>query len=938
MILLTAHSLTPRGRFGVETCGLTLEERNSQIQFTLPVGEAELTTGDWIRDDTDPGAGIVYRIRTVETNYQTRTVSCTAEHIIKVLGDTAIFGEVKPSDMGGTETSVSALAAIKNAINRQSDWVLNEQGFGYGSVSAGYTFNGDSVYEAIETVCSTLEDCWWSYDVSVYPFVLTIAHKATTATCEMRGGRNISSIRRTVDRSRMYTRIYPIGKENLHITGNYLSKNTNIYGVICKVETDQSIESEDHLRMWAQGRLNRHCEPSVNISINGLELSQETGEPLDHLTVGTVCRVPLPEFGTTLNETITKLQWRDKIKEPENVSVTLANEMEDVASIIRQEQSSGSGLTGRGGRAGAKKAGEDHAWFVDTDDHVSMVAEAIGGFDEDGNPNWSRVSEATVDGDGIHQRVTYAEGEIVTHESRITQTESDITQEVTDRSSADGTLSSAISQNATQIALKVNAGDVATQLAVECNNVSITGGNLTVDGYILATGLSTAIANMGTVSVSGLTATGNISAGGSVIGSGVYVGSAAPYTDLSSSISALQIQLSGNTYTLQYKKHNTADWQSVAQTFSRAVASWTLGWSGGTFTAKANPQNQSATTVISQGTPEWEGTACTIPINGTDSTSPNVTYATGITAYVDAASKLEEISVSGVYAGQELTPSGEGKIGFSKVTIGALTEYHLSEQWGSGNESNKLVISRSSTGSDSLTHTITAEAGISFSSNKFTASAKAKVDNAEKDNDSESTGTLSLAFNSLQGSGASAYRTISLKEGSTVRMTSGNLTDYGDGYSAGYGAGWNAAVALITRDGNTIKGPKKDKALAASDRTETKFTATYVASSYSYTGSSYTASSNDYSPSSYHKETHAYVASSSSFTQATCKTNGTNHTKYYYNSNFKGSVEYNPASYSYTPSSHSYSQSSYSASSDSYTPSSYTPESVSYTPSSLTWS
>ena len=937
MILLTAHSLTPRGRFEVETCGLTLEERNSQIQFTLPVGEAELTTGDWIRDDTDPGAGIVYRIRTVETNYQTRTVSCTAEHIIKVLRDTAIFGEVTPEDMGGTETSVSALAAIKNAINRQSDWVLNEQGFGYGSVSAGYTFNGDSVYEAIETVCSTLEDCWWSYDVSVYPFVLTIAHKATTATCEMRGGRNISSIRRTIDRSRMYTRIYPIGKENLHITGDCLSKNTNIYGVICKVETDQSIESEDHLRMWAQGRLNRHCEPSVNTSINGLELSQETGEPLDHLTLGTVCRVPLPEFGTTLNETITKLQWRDKIKEPENVSVTLSNEMEDVASIIRQEQASGSGLTGRGGRAGAKKAGEDHAWFVDTDDHVSMVAEAIGGVDEDGNVNWSRVSEATVDGEGIHQRVTYAEGDIVTHESRITQNETSITQEITDRSNADGTLSSRISQNAGQIALKVSAGDVATQLAVECNNVSITGGNLTVDGYILATGLSAAIANMGTVSVSGLTATGNISAGGSVIGSGVYVGTAAPYTDLSSSISALQIQLSGNTYTLQYKKHNTADWQSVAQTFSRAVASWTLGWSGGTFTAKANPQNQSATTVISQGTPEWEGTACTIPINGTDSTSPNVTYATGITAYVDAASKLEEKSVSGVYAGQELTPS-EGKIGFSKVTVGALTEYHLSEQWGSGNESNKLVISRSSTGSDSLTHTITAEAGISFSSNKFTASAKAKVDGTEKDNDSASTGTLSLAFDNLQGSGASAYRTVSLKEDSSVRMTSGNLTDYGDGYSAGYGAGWNAAVALITRNGNVISGPKKDKALATSDRTEVKFTATYVASSCSYTGSSYTASTHSYSASSYHKETHAYVASSSSFTQATCKTNGTDHTKYYYNSNFKGSVEYNPASYSYTASSHSYSASSYSASSDSYTPSSYTPETVSYTPSSLTWS
>lgn len=44
-------------------------------------------------------------------------------------------------------------------------------------------------------------------------------------------------------------------------------------------------------------------------------------------------------------------------------------------------------------------------------------------------------------------------------------------------------LYSKISQNAEQIALRVVKGNVATQLAVEAGNVSITGGNLTVDGY-----------------------------------------------------------------------------------------------------------------------------------------------------------------------------------------------------------------------------------------------------------------------------------------------------------------------------------------------------------------------------------------------------------------------------------------------------------------------
>lgn len=48
-------------------------------------------------------------------------------------------------------------------------------------------------------------------------------------------------------------------------------------------------------------------------------------------------------------------------------------------------------------------------------------------------------------------------------------------------------LYSKITQNAQAISLKVSQGDVATELAVECGNVTISGGNLVVDGYVTAT-------------------------------------------------------------------------------------------------------------------------------------------------------------------------------------------------------------------------------------------------------------------------------------------------------------------------------------------------------------------------------------------------------------------------------------------------------------------
>lgn len=55
--------------------------------------------------------------------------------------------------------------------------------------------------------------------------------------------------------------------------------------------------------------------------------------------------------------------------------------------------------------------------------------------------------------------------------------------------------------NATAITLKVSKGDVSTELAVECGNVSITGGNLVVSGYVKASELAADIANISQVSM-----------------------------------------------------------------------------------------------------------------------------------------------------------------------------------------------------------------------------------------------------------------------------------------------------------------------------------------------------------------------------------------------------------------------------------------------------
>ena len=230
-------------------------------------------------------------------------------------------------------TTCTAEQAISYLLGLHGEWALG--GIEY-DVSNPYEFDGDAIFDAVESVTDTLQDAEWEYDMSVFPFLLYIRQRDTNVSCEMRRGRNLSTLKRKISRNGMYTRLYPVGQNNLHIDGDYVSMNEGIYGRVDKIETDQSKTTKAGLLAWANGLIRRHSEPTVTITISGLELSQETHEPLDALRMNRVCRAPLPEYGTTITERLVKLQWRDRKKEPENVTVTLANNSQDVTTIIRK--------------------------------------------------------------------------------------------------------------------------------------------------------------------------------------------------------------------------------------------------------------------------------------------------------------------------------------------------------------------------------------------------------------------------------------------------------------------------------------------------------------------------------------------------------------------------------------------------------------------------
>jgi len=88
---------------------------------------------------------------------------------------------------------------------------------------------------------------------------------------------------------------------------------------------------------------------------------------------------------------------------------------------------------------------------------------------------------------------------------------------VDDEIESSQSLSARIDVEAGRISNKVEKGDVSTELAIECGNVTISGGNLVVDGYVTTSGLIAALSAVSNLHAQNLSCT-NFTINGSSVG------------------------------------------------------------------------------------------------------------------------------------------------------------------------------------------------------------------------------------------------------------------------------------------------------------------------------------------------------------------------------------------------------------------------------------
>ena len=627
-----------------------------RVTMTLSENDLPLAMHDLVEVYNHKGSVGIYRVTKIPHTIR-KNRKYELSHGLDVLSD-ATFDMIE--EYKGTVDGM--LAKI---INAQTQMIGGVKYWQLGTCEDTNPWNKDIKYdnlmECLTEIAKKEEDYMFTFDQSTFPWTLNFVARDSTVLSEFRLNRNTENCVITEDDADLCTRLYlSVTSESnddeghgTYINEGYFTYNDTDaqnagFGVVCKTAgvNQEDFTSQAALEAWVAAYFGRHNRPGVQITIDGVELNKITGESIDEVHLSRICRVALPEYSCTFNERIVSVNYPDALRKPEYVRNSLANKRqtaEDAFSEIKNTATSASKSAGGAGRAAHNDATYFRRTIGDTANGLYSRIEQTAYYIraevlDTANGLYSRIeetasyirSEVADTANGLYSKIeetaSYIRSEVSNTAnglySRIEQTASYIRSEVSEtanglnskieqtasslRSTISNTasgLQSQIDQNASQIALRVAKGDVATQLAVEAGNVSISGGNLVIDGYITSSGLATEIGNISVLSVQaialsgGLSSTsGDIRTGGTVAGAQLYRGA----TDMGNAFVALSDPgYTDNSKTITFTKANG---ETETVTFSRAIdpnPDWS--WVNGHASVTLQPQNQTFTSPTALG-------------------------------------------------------------------------------------------------------------------------------------------------------------------------------------------------------------------------------------------------------------------------------------------------------------------------------------------------
>lgn len=322
-------------RLGYELNMMPLSK--AELELTL---EEAVNVGEFV-ELYDVGGSIgIFRVSETDNAYsRAGTMTAYLRHALVTLSDGVIFGY---KEYGGTGVNIRTVLTQLLALQPRPMWTLGVCEF---DTEFQYSFENEDLLTAILSIAEPLTaDYQWTYDTSVFPFVLNLIKAPAGDMSEMRMNRNADNVKINVDTSELCTRMYPLGYgegvNQLTIAEvnngiKYLDADTvGTWGLVESTYAETTVTEAATLKSMAESVLEMVKNPTVTVTVKGLDVYSLTGEPMDRFYVGRYCRVPLPDYGIALDERVVSIKKDDVYGNNANVTVVLANQVKDSVTTL----------------------------------------------------------------------------------------------------------------------------------------------------------------------------------------------------------------------------------------------------------------------------------------------------------------------------------------------------------------------------------------------------------------------------------------------------------------------------------------------------------------------------------------------------------------------------------------------------------------------------
>jgi phage minor structural protein len=182
----------------------------------------------------------------------------------------------------------------------------------------------------------------WTYDTTVYPFVLNLVAPSTEVSCIIQEAHNQIGIEKEEQNEEIVNRIYPLGYgegvnqlgiESVNGGVPYLEDTASItkYGLQSYVWVDKKFEDPNTLKANAAALLKKWADSPPAYRIQAADVSSITKEDIHKLKCGRIVRVKDSDLGT-FDLRIMSEKKGDIKGDPGNVDLQVGSLTEDIAT------------------------------------------------------------------------------------------------------------------------------------------------------------------------------------------------------------------------------------------------------------------------------------------------------------------------------------------------------------------------------------------------------------------------------------------------------------------------------------------------------------------------------------------------------------------------------------------------------------------------------